>query len=481
MIDKAILLREIEFPDRKSQSSARERWCVMLRLLTGASFVLICAQPAAAVTLDDSQRQGIHDRPSIQFDAPSELQLSTQHPPRWVPVRPLFLPAAITRRDLERYGRILALSEAQANFLNIAYDEYEIENTALKEDRLRELWERAAEAAAHGGAILSDPQLAREQSSLYASREDYVQRMAAVERRFFDRLDAVLAKEQRLAMERVRMARERERYPVMAADLHGAKVDLTLIVDALQQRDDFVATNAAAFQAEMQQYERRLTTLRRGHWGAALERMTRGVELLVDHRIEADEKRRDELTQARETLIQRAGRTEVQLADLNERTVSRLEQHVSANTAETLRSHYLAAAYPRVFPDYYDARELIAIAMASEDLPTQVRAGVAAIASRYERAREQLHMEMTRLSREYGEFVALTQRSGGQTERSFMHDLSARHEKRSELADRAIRDIFELLPERESEAFAEVVTTYRKRIDELPRHVFQPEVVIQRR
>ena len=85
----------------------------------------ILAVIGSVPNLDDAPEPNIVERP----DHPpmrdiSDLPLTTKHPPHDRPARAIFLPLAISERDLERYERLLELSEEQANFLRVEYEEY---------------------------------------------------------------------------------------------------------------------------------------------------------------------------------------------------------------------------------------------------------------------------------------------------------------------------------------------------------------------
>jgi hypothetical protein len=471
---------QIDTSDRCTHVKKRRRNAQTIWSIGGLLIALVMHAPTSVVAGQTKESNSIPHVTKTR-EAPESLPLTTAHPPTWQPARTLFLPQAISRRDLERFERILNLSAAQANFLDLMYVEYVAENTALKEDRLSELWERAIEAATHGAAALNDPAIAREQSALYAAREGYVRRMAAVERRFFDHLGSVLAEKQQPSLERVRLLRARERKPVISAELHGASVDLLSVLDDLHRSNDLIVTNEKELEAELQSYERQLTSLRHRHWQAAIERITRAVELRAELSLARSEARRNDLRQALERTYRRAGQTEIELAALNERTVPRLLPHLAESTAEVLRFRYHLAAYPRVFPDYYDVREVIREALLSEDLSEESQTAANAIALQYEREQNELHREMIRLSREHGEFVALTQLSGGESERTFLRELADRHRKLAELGERAFHDLLALIPDEGSEQFAAAVARYRNQIDNIPRHAYQPEAVIQRR
>ena len=316
--------------------------------------------------------------------------------------------------------------------------------------------------------VLNDPAVVREQSVLYDARHAYVEAMAAIERRFFDRIEIALAEEQRFNLERVRLLRERERYPVVMVNPPGARVDLTTILDRLASENDFFIDDRDAFNEEIVRYERRLTSLRARCWQGQIERMTRGVELLAERRNATSDAKRDELRNTRQSLNRRTGRPLVRLRELNDRTVDRLAAHLSDAAADAFRERYRAEAYPRVFPDFHDARELLAEAAAYEDLSPEIREALTAVAERYEREVDQLNREMKRLSREFGEHAALTRRTGGQTEQTFERAMEERRERRRDLAERALDHAFELLPEEARPRFAEKLDHRRERIDSIP-------------
>jgi hypothetical protein len=435
-------------------------WIVVVSSISGTGQVVAFALSA------DEPRQGSQQR-----------ALSTEHSPfPDRPVRTLFLPAAIGERDLVRYSRVLNLSQEQEHFLRLIYQQYVEENTALKQQRLMELWIQASDAA--GPAVMYDPEAARVQRSLYRARNDYSRAMAAIERSLFDRLEPGLSEEQRTLLLRVRLQREREHYPLTNSYLHQATVDLTDIVDVLQRRDALVITDENAFAAELLNYDQQLTALRRSNWDRTVDLMTRGVEMLAERNATDDQARRDELAQSRAAIVRRTGESMIRLADLNDRSADRLAIHLAEGAAAEFRAWHLARAYPKIFPNYFDASEQLQHALTLDELPDHVIDGLQATIDRYDREHERLNRELMRLIRENGEFVATTRLSGGETDRVFNETLIALRNERTQLAEDVLQEAFDLLPEAERAAFADALLERRARIERLPRHIYQPHVTV---
>jgi len=441
----------------------------------------VIAASASVGNADDRDASDDGARPQRTFE-PVDDRLTTLHPPPGMgQVRALYLPPAISEHDLDRYAGMLNLSEAQMRFLTITHERYVRENAALKREALEALWQQAADVAASGGQILYDVEVAHEQAALYRNRNEYVRRMAAIENRVFDELESILTDEQQSSLDRVRLLRTRQRIPTRTSAFRGAALDLTDLLYRLDHRGNLIVQNRKLFDAEIGEYGRRLTSLKQRHWNARFTTITRGVELLAQMNAVPDDGARADARDARAAILRRESRLEIELLDLNERMLDRLAACLDASTAEAMRSEYFTAAYPRFFPDYHDARQVFEDALSLDELPDDLRNEIISILHRYEQETARLNREMIQLTREYGEYIAKTRRSGGQTESTYLENIRRRRDRRADAAEQAMERLLDLLPPERRDKLEDTVAAYRDQIDNLPPYAYQPEVVIQGR
>lgn len=418
--------------------------------------------------------------PNRNASAPARAQhtpheLTTVHPPNphGRPYRTLFLAHEIGEGDIERYARWLHLSPEQRQHLHNLFHQYEADNRTLMAERLEALWDESAAVAARGPASFN-PEAARRNSALYHLREDYARRMIAVERNLFDSLEAVLTESQQLQMERVRLLRERDHYEIPATELHGSTLELSVVLDELTRYiDDFFVTDWPSLLIELEAYDRKLTSLRRDLWQAWLRRMTRGVEFLAAHSMSADEALQRQLLAQRDVLVRRAANICAELAALNERSAVRLMQFLDEQSASIFHASYLAGAYPRVRPNFHNAREVIQSVAGDDRLDPEVSVAIRAMADRYLLEEEQINETMRRACREYAIWHERTLQTSPREE-ALLEQLAFGRSQRIALAEQVLADLQSLVAESQQEAFARSVAAYRERIKRLPSHVYDP-------
>ncbi|HRP63871.1 MAG TPA: hypothetical protein PK400_11295 [Phycisphaerales bacterium] len=415
--------------------------------------------------------------PGVRLAHPAR-QLTTAHPPDPFAreVRPLFLALEIGEADLARYASILGLSPEQRAYLQRLHERYELDNLALMEERLEALWDDAARAASLGTAVLFDPESARLNSMVYDKREDYARRMVAVERNLFDALEAVLDDSQLINIERVRLLRERDHYEIPTTEIHGAQLDLSVMIDELERRFDSVQIiDRPALIVELEAHDRRLTALRRDLWHAWLRVMTRGVELWAQRSLATDAEVRKSLWAEREVLVRRVGRLTIELADLNERSVDRLVHFLDPQSAELLLRWYYAGAYPRVHPNHHDVRHVVNRILSEGSFPQDIVEAIQVMMHRYVTEETRLNARLRVECRRYGESRSLSSQ-GGLREEVFLEQVAAGRAERARLAQQVLLDIKALIPEDLMAPVQRAISDYYSTVSRLPDHLHDPTV-----
>ncbi len=313
-----------------------------------------------------------------------------------IPVRPIAaqgtsgaLPAPINSRQLDRYADRLGLSASQRLAVEALHDEYRREFRALREGEIATFLRE--QQAVQGGIpqrnVVED--MLEKLDRLHA-------KIALLDNRLFDQMLPMLAEEQHVVVPRLRLDRERHRYAgnLTAASYGRPTVDLS---DLLADRT-LDADVAAASDAVMSGYERRLTKTMRKQHDAVLRMSLDMMDILADKGF--GEVSQEELLADPALLKEVLGHIQAafaalraptaELADdlrkLNDQTYRQVAAILPADESLRFRNAYYRAAYPQL-------NSLIALsdtdwmtrALELPDVPEEQRAVLHTLGDQYQR------------------------------------------------------------------------------------------------
>ncbi|MHC4767622.1 MAG: hypothetical protein ACYTEI_02795 [Planctomycetota bacterium] len=243
------------------------------------------------------------------------------------------VPPVLRHEELQQAAQRLRLNESQLIAIERLYNTYQTAFTTLRRDEIEPFLAQAASVEAEDGADRPNPEaLARRAKRIHS-------RIAALDQRLFDTVDALLADEQRPALARVRWARERRRCRCGESMLGGDRVvDLSELYDRLVLSPQ----EQAAAEPVMESYEANLT-----------RRMREIYDANVSGYVDLLQARRDTTDGA--SLVETADAIYVTIRPIvaEARTRSRRACHrvcrlLAASNARQLRTAYYSRAYPEI-------------------------------------------------------------------------------------------------------------------------------------
>ena len=304
------------------------------------------------------------------------------------------LPDPISSRELDQYARRLSLSDQQREALQSIHNTYRAEFARLRDGEIE------AYLQTHGGfggfSINFDRAAVKEETD---ELKKLLGKIRAVDRRFFEQMQPLLAEEQLLRLPRIRQAREVQRYRMGLPFLGGvtnpsASVDLSTIVEDL----DFTPEQRQAIDAVLATYERQLVAAARALHEVALNRrlimfdrmeaMGYGAEALADP--ENAEGLFQAFFSAMSDVQARLNEEAGEIGSLNRRTLKTLVDLLPAEQAETLRIRFYGRAYSEILAVINPARWRFEEALKLTELTDEQRQAINSLRSGYRLSRDRL-------------------------------------------------------------------------------------------
>lgn len=352
-----------------------------------------------------------------------------------------FLPAPISRRDLERYGRRLGLTDDNRSILYSLHDEYMEQFRELEQTTYKPVEEAAKQVQAGwpgnpgmpgGGARREanaeqpSPPTPQDIDSLYAKRRSAMEAVMALDSSFFDDVELTVGNEQTApVIQRLRGARQRDVYAVAAERPMGmfaafgggggraarrfgspgvmfsggeeTPLDLSALADDVRGQ-----SHHAEFDALLAEYEAAATAAFRQLYDTAMR-----TQMAMDSMRASSARAGDDGRQMRafgegmRELMENDGRASRDarraILTLNRSTMSKLESALGPAEAAALTREYNRRAYPGVFDDPRSAQPRFESAMALADLTPQQRTQVQELSLEYAGAYDELCLKMIEL------------------------------------------------------------------------------------
>lgn len=345
----------------------------------------------------------------------------------------LYLPGAITNRELDRYAKYLGVDDDMRSVLDGMYEDYLAKFDQLHELRIepvkaksRSLWgfdEKTGEVNSPGRKDIEE---------LYRLRRIALHDIGELENSFFSDLESVLLDDTRAqAMQRVRLARKRSIYS-RGRDTGGFRMfgtpgrgpgsgghramsfislgsgtssesltDISRLIDELQ----FESEDLASIDPIMAEYERDMT----GQFQIAFETSLRFNEAMEAMQAEAttvseDGNRREvrmrggggmrDLMQGDGQLQQETRRA---IVELNRETLDDLERLLPSETMNLLRDTYNRRSFPDIYNDSLSAEPLLRGVYNLQNLDPNQRMKTDEISMNYRSAYEALCQQMVEM------------------------------------------------------------------------------------
>jgi hypothetical protein len=352
------------------------------------------------------------------------------------------LPNGVGLRELDRYRRLLDLSDAQMGFAQTLYEQYLRDVNELKE-REEPALSDAAVAAAGGGDQPEGLRACEEFASLHAR---IAGDLRAADHRFLDGLQAILAEDQRPELAKVNVSRERSAVNLLDALIPGANIDVrdlferTVTDPEILKRLDgtlcgYDEKTAASATALYTSHLRRAPVMKRPAVYQA--RAARG-EPVNPAEVQAA---RDE----RAGVLARDGGVESDLARANEQAANDLAAALPERERRAFLSEYQRLAYPGIYPDDVDQQTLID-RLRPDDLSGTQWEAVQLVVARHatDSARASHELEATFL--EWRTELAATRTARAGTYASYRTTMRALREHRWTVHERFLKDLQAILP-----------------------------------
>jgi hypothetical protein len=331
--------------------------------------------------------------------------------------RTLNTPPVLGTQELETYTDLLVLSEAQHAAVMALHEKYIEEDWAYRVEVIAPIWERAARIYRRN--YHSEVEKAETAASMYEEHARAVARLLTIEEQFFAEIEAILSDQQLLAMQRVRLRRERARTRMSFAPFPGAMFDIVFALAALERQEfDVEPKDPERFDDLLLEYEYELTPLFKLRVASHEALRTRADMLFAERQdiarpalrdaiVRAEEKADvpvtqmtfeevlaywdpaaraevEELRRKERRLTRRNTRIVRRIHDLNARFVDLLAAELRPETGDELIRAFREQAYPRVFPDPFDLGPVLAAAEEIEPLSSDQRSDVIALAIMYD-------------------------------------------------------------------------------------------------
>jgi hypothetical protein len=334
------------------------------------------------------------------------------------------LPQPLSRRELEAMGAFQGLDELMRPVVDVIHEDYEANYQRNRDEAMAEL--RRADPAGEssgepsGGAMawaMPRPMDAQSIGRRYASFAQGVERLAQVDREFFDALQAVLQSTSAAAqIPGARSARERD---VLRRAAKGPGGPMLMGLGGAGGREaeldvEAVAGNLpSARRAEVQpiliQYAQRALIVARQHYEIALAAQkevdlfhAKAMKLSEGGRVEVSIDSNDDTFAAMEEAQRKIAEAAAQVAAINRAARDEILAALPEGERQAFSRAYARAAWPGVYRDHADARKKLESAMALSDLSDERLAQIRSLLAEHSEAYETLCDRMVEVEQATG-------------------------------------------------------------------------------
>jgi hypothetical protein len=288
------------------------------------------------------------------------------------------LPEPISTHELKGYGDRLKLSAQQRQAADAIHDQYKRDFRALRQGEIAEFLK---DMRAIQGSVMPR----RDVMESFMKRMDLLNgRIATLDSRLFDQLQAILTDEQMAMMPRARMARQRARYAAnqMMWMTGNRAVDLSEIVMGM----DLSADQKQILDSTLSGYEGRLTSSMAKLYDATSNMIIKMFDAMEEMGfVEQDlaepenmQKFGEAMQQIWKDLMAQAVEASGVIAELNRRTYRSLASSLPEDKSRELRNAYYGRAYPEAGFALSDETARFSEALKIEDLTPEQRDALAA-------------------------------------------------------------------------------------------------------
>lgn len=318
---------------------------------------------------------------------------------------PLLIPMPIDYFDLDHYSDLLNLSEAQRQRFRELLERHLEWSEAYYSKHITPLLSRSRELSAmRRNQQAPEIEAAQISKQVFAERTTAIHPIGAAEERLFSDLIPFLTDEQLQQLDRVRDQRRRDVHrQCFITRSPGANLDLShRLWEMKREGIDCTPIDADKFDIDLREYERNATTAlarisssREQSWGEHSLLLALGNEAMSDPQ-GVDELYVQSIRDRLEAMGRRRHQACRAMHDLNRKYLEILGSNLSQETATSLKRWFFEKSYPVVYPDPYDAENIIEAAISLDDLNEATRVVIDSFAVQYYQTRDQSSDAMVR-------------------------------------------------------------------------------------
>ncbi len=287
----------------------------------------------------------------------------------------LVRPRRITYVDIQRWSDMLRLSDEQYVYLESLHATYLRTDADLRRQIYLPLWQEAKRLGAVVDRVLTDIAVAEDIAALGdANKKANARLLASEDNAMFHPLIPVLTDEQVARLPAVRARRQRDAHREVKTALRSAATDFIMIMESLQDDEQWHVTDQQAFDALLQAYE---TSLNAG-WRTVYDIFFKRHNCWDHGRLAGREA-------ACLRLRRRSADAAENLVRLNETYLPLLQEHLAPETAFALGQRYREAAIPQFYPNPYGLGEVFSLALEIPGLTNEQRETIEMIRDTYRR------------------------------------------------------------------------------------------------
>jgi len=385
----------------------------------------------------------------------------------------IIIPTAMSESQLEYCAAVLELSDAQRLRLHSLYREYLDDDRELRQRLVKPLWERSAEIQQRSvpGRVLLDS--AEEIEAVMRDRDQALAVVYARERRLFADLAQYLTEDQVAMLDRAIERRIRQRCRETKGKYPASNIDLSETLHRLRAAGHKMSVfDSAGYGKCMRTYESRATQLYQIASKRRLEAMVKGNLLYgrMDSVLQSErapetiERHRAELAEEFFSLNERLLKANRAIHDLNRDTVESLVAVLSEEAADVLQQWFQERTYEAVYPNPYDATELLTAAVQLSSLDEAQSNLLRVVLDDYCRQRDKVSQKME--EEELAWWSHVESRSGYElgVYDEYQVRMGTLQNERSRIAERALATVESVLDEEERAEVSEILQRYSQQV-----------------
>jgi len=357
------------------------------------------------------------------------------------------IPKPMSDLDIDRYSKMLILSDPQIAFLKRNYSEYLGDCEALLKGAMPIL----DELSIRGGRGLTAAPLPIETfeiaTSLRMKEQEVFDKLASFDKHLFEQLESVLADSQLPLLVRVRMHRERATLWRIGIAIPSASVDLFDLVEKAQPDAESLRT----LDPILRDYEETVTPLFVSLNKTTMQNTVKLNELAVRRMrldIGDDPQKAQliaELGETEKDLNAKAVKLQMRILTMNEQFAARIFESAPSAIGRKVRQAYREMTYRDiVFPDYEDPEDLYQMLFGRAELTVADREAFKGIWDAYRSSYEAVCKKMVNRYNQWREEYAATSTNTGIKE--YKATMRALRAERWTLSKRAIEQLKGVAP-----------------------------------